>query len=245
MNEELDETFAPKRTATGLLLLAIGLTVSALATTVTLPYTLNTASIQDQINSGSNTLLLSLIGCLSPLALLLAVIGLFLVAGESKKFGKSHERLAWFGSVLYVVSIVVSLAVTIPLSFVIASQGSLSLALLSSWLSAVFTLIGIAGLALVLYPYAGPGLGKIILAVSGVEALLTLANTVFILNGAKMVELTILNQTNYSLQPATGGMIPVLTIASLVITWFIAGISILLAVRYGRQVKNTRSESVV
>lgn len=245
MESEFSETFAPKNTATGLLLLAIGLTVTGVVAALTLPTALSTTSVQEQLSSGSNTLWLTVLSCLSPIALLLGIIGMFMIAGESKKFDKSHERLAWFGTILYVFGLVASLGVSIPLSFTIASQGSLSLALLSQWLTVALGVFTTVGLALVLYPYAGEVLSKVILAISGLEVVANLVTTAVSLSGAHITELTIMNQTSYTLETAKGPVYSALSICVVAIAWVMAAITITLAVRYRRQVSQASLESVV
>jgi len=245
MNTQTNLDFVPRRTSSGFIVLAVGLALAVLSATLLLPYSLASDSL-DILSSGQvNTFWLSILGCLSPIALLLDIIGLFMIAGESKKFGKLHERMAWIGVVIFFVANAASLVVNIPLAFAISSQGSLGTALLSAWLGAAFTLFSTLGLILALYPYAGSRLGNVIFAIGALEMVTHLAVTAVSTSGARITELTILNQTSYTLQPFTGGAFPVLTIAGLVWNWLLVGIAVFLAVRYARLSREVRVESVV
>ena len=242
---ETNLTFVPRRTYTGLLLLGIGMVVAGIASSAAVPASLSPNSME-QFASGAAMppLWLTILGCLSPIALILEIVALFVIASEASKFGKDTLFPVRLGSILYLVAIVLSIGATIPLSLMISTDGSLELAVLQSTITAVISLFAILGLALAIYPYAGPLMQKLIIAVSVLQGVATLAASSVSTTGMRVTEFEIQNITRYMVQPNTSGLYPALLIAGLVCSWVLTLIVILMVVQYSRLMKNVRTESV-
>ncbi|NMB87475.1 MAG: hypothetical protein GYA17_03885 [Chloroflexi bacterium] len=241
----MEENFVPRRTVTGLLLITIGLALAALTTTASMPTALSDASMEELINSATSSVWLSILGCLSPISLVLDGVGLFLIASEAKQHSRQHQRLAWIGAILFVVSLVVSLGVSIPLAFTMASQGSRSTALLISWTQSITSVASLAGLVMVVYHLAGRGLRTLILAVAGLQAVTTLGAAAVSYSRLEVVSITIMNQTQYMSQPYRGGLFPPLTIAALITSWLLAVLIFELMMQARQQARQADLDRVV
>ncbi len=245
MNFETDLSFPPRRTLNGLILLLIGLSMGALASTAAMPYNLDNNALERVISGEALPMWMSILNCLSPIGLMLSIMGLLVIAGESKQFDRRHERFAWSGAVLYLVSIVINFTVSIPVSFALNAQGSLSLAIASAWVLAAISAVGSLGLALALFPYASLGLGRAIFAITALLIAASLGLTAVSVSGGQMVEMTILNQTSHIFQPAKGGAYPALAITGMVLNWVFDLIVLYLVVRYARLSREILADTVV
>jgi hypothetical protein len=242
MDVKMESAFIPRRTATGLLLLAIGLLLISLAGSASLQYVFSSQDMQELMSTATVSPLLTILNCLSPIGMLLQIIGLFVIAGESKKFGKAHERLAWLGAILYTLSLVVSLGVTIPLSLSISTTGSLSNALLLAWVSTLTSIIGFVSLLMVLYHLAEGLLRALIAGVAVLQGVMTAALTFISTSQYEIVEVTLLNQTSYVPQPYTGGAYVPLSVFTVILQWGMLVLVAVLAARYRSQVRRLVEE---
>lgn len=234
---------SPRRTVTGVLLVTIGLLLHTIALSGTVPYTLAHPSVEAMV-SGGTPMWISVLGCLAPIATLLNLIGFFFIASDAKKISPEHNRLAWLGAILLVLSIVPTLVITLPLSFSISRSGSIQLAVLSTWASGIGSALGSLAFALPVYHLAGPTISKIGAGIAGLIAVGELGQIFVNTSDFKMYDMSMMGQTVYIPSPYMGGLYPVLAIATLVLFWAIFIIYLISFFRT-RQLVQSISEVVV
>jgi len=87
------------------------------------------------------------LGCITPLSGVLKLVGVILVFVDSSRLGGTHRKLALTGLILYLLSIITTIAV-IFLSLGATLQGSLVSYFLTVWMSAVGGLLSFTALVL-------------------------------------------------------------------------------------------------
>ena len=82
-----------------------------------------------------------LVSCLDPLAIVLEITAIILIVRGRRQFEQQHHRLAWTAAILYVVWASANLLGFLPLTFLSAMNGSLTLALAGQWIKAFAALL--------------------------------------------------------------------------------------------------------
>ncbi len=237
-------SYAPRRTATGLLLMFLGMLGSAIATTASSIYTLSHPSLELLLNQPT-PLWLTVANCLAPIAVVLDVIGLFMVASEAGKLSREHHRLAWLAVILYVVSFVMTIVINIPLSYMVSMRGNLQLAYVSLAVTAFGTVLGVIGVCLLVYYLLDPDLRRPALILAASYSIVVLCMHIVSLSGYHLYEMKVQTMTMYLPIPYTGGAYPILVILTVVCEWIFTGLYLLAALRWRKRVQDTVADGVV
>jgi hypothetical protein len=117
-----------KRTAFGLSAMLVSFllgTAIALGSLVAMGGKLDSAALTAL--SVPTLLVAGLVACLDPLAILLEIVAIVLIAVDSRQVGGLHRRLAWTAAILFVIWAVANVAGFVPLSLVGMRRGALAL----------------------------------------------------------------------------------------------------------------------
>jgi len=122
-----------------------------------------------------------LVTCIDPLAILLEIVAIVLIASVARRFGTLHHRLAWAAAILYILWAAANLLGFLPLSLLSMQNGSLEMALAGQWVKAGAALLAYTVPALLVFGLgtrvtrAGTALGWLISAIGN---FVTLARTI-------------------------------------------------------------------
>jgi len=237
-------SYTPHRTATGLLLMFLGILGSAIATTANSINALSHPSLEALLNQ-QTPLWLTVANCLAPIALVLEVIGLFMIASEAGKLSREHHRLAWLAVILYVVSFVMTIVINIPLSYMVSLQGNLQLAYVSLAVTAFGTVLGVVGMCLLVYYLLDPDLRRPALILAAFYSIAVLTMHAVSLSNYHLYEMKVQNITMYLPIPYNGGAYPIMLILTVLCEWVFAGLYLFAALHWRKRVQDAVVDGVV
>jgi hypothetical protein len=149
-----DSTFVPKKTTWGIVLMTVSFLIELISTVIGLTLVGSQTDPSQLANTALTSVPAMVQGCLAPLVIVLALIGVILVLVERKKLPTPHPRLALLALVAYILMAVSNLGVGLPMSFMSTQSGNLYQAVLGLWgsllgsiLSAVYPVLLVFGAA--------------------------------------------------------------------------------------------------
>lgn len=128
-----DVTFVPKKTTWGWIMMSAALLLELVSTAIGLTIVGISTDPSEALSSAMGNVPAMIQGCLAPIAVVLALVGVILVMLEHKKIAEPHPRMARLALLAYILMAVANLGVGLPMSFLSTQSGNISQAMLGLW----------------------------------------------------------------------------------------------------------------
>ncbi len=127
-----NQTYNPQKTTWAMLLMAISYLIQLVSTILSLAIAGDVTDPAQALSTQVSTPM-AIVGCLSPISLLLILVAVILVMTERKNLPSPHPRLALLGFVVFILMALANLGVSLPLSFLSTRSGNEAQAVLGLW----------------------------------------------------------------------------------------------------------------
>lgn len=240
----VQEEKLPRRTFTGMLMIAVTLLLQALAAGYTVPYSLRHSTFDNLLEGGTDPIMTAL-SCLTIIAGIAQLVGFIFLVSSVQNVSRSIKRLCWLAFILFVVAIVLTLIVNIPLGYAVSLGGSRTMGIVSLWVTALSQILNFTSLAILLFALAQSPLKWVGAGIAGLQSVVVLAIAGVSTAFYRLLELTLMGNTMYVPQPEPNPYQPVLSIAGLILSGVFALVFLISTVGMRARLVEEPSDRVV
>lgn len=234
----------PRRAFTGMLMIAVTLLLQALAAGYTVPYSLRHSTFDNLLEGGTDPIMTAL-SCLTIVAGIVQLVGFIFLVSSVQNVSRSIKRLCWLAFILFVVAIVLTLIVNIPLGYAVSLGGSRAMGIASLWVTALSQILNFTSLAILLFALAQFPLKWVGAGIAGLQSVVVLAIAGVSTAFYRLLELTLMGNTMYVPQPKPNPYQPVLSIAGLILSGVFALVFLISTVGMRARLVEEPSDRVV